>query len=367
MDDPELQDIRARHEARIARKLKGEYESAVLHLADLVNNNLETPARLASVRIDGATHTRKSFLASLIDPHITPFGASDTSTFGSVLRATRDIGHLLQKTDIFSSVNAKLEPSRDPLALPGDVDLTLLTRERGRLYLKTSTEVGNSEGNASATARVRNAFGGAETFEANVSVGTKTRRSFQASLSAPLTATLDTYGDLSVFAMDRDNSAFASCTEGLRGVKAVIRRGTRTAGQHEIGYEGVFRHIAGLVPSASIRSNSMGPRDAADSLGGDLFWATGFSLISDIPGRSHWPLKSHLFLNAGQLHPREPSQSFRQAVTSCVTQPSISAGVGIIYAFDPVRVELNFGVPLVATKSDGIRKGLQFGMGLEFL
>lgn len=39
----------------------------------------------------------------------------------------------------------------------------------------------------------------------------------------------------------------------------------------------------------------------ADSLGGDLYWSTGMSLISDIPTKSHWPLKTHLFLNAGRL------------------------------------------------------------------
>lgn len=39
----------------------------------------------------------------------------------------------------------------------------------------------------------------------------------------------------------------------------------------------------------------------ADSLGGDLFWAAGVSVISDIPKRPQWPVKSHLFVNAGRL------------------------------------------------------------------
>lgn len=38
-----------------------------------------------------------------------------------------------------------------------------------------------------------------------------------------------------------------------------------------------------------------------------------------------------------------------------------------MYKFEPVRVEVNFGVPLVASKSDGIRKGFQVGIGLDFL
>ncbi|KAA1476565.1 hypothetical protein DENSPDRAFT_843549 [Dentipellis sp. KUC8613] len=470
MDDPEIQKIRARQEELLERRLRGEYESAVLHLSELVNNSLDTPSYVAAVHVEGSKNTRKSFLASLINPHLSsPSLAPDVSTFGSVLKATRDIGHILQETDIFSDVNAKIERSREPRAGPNDVDVIFQTREKGRYFLKTSTEVGNNEGNASATARIRNAFGGAETIEANASVGTKTRRSFNASLSAPLTSALDVYGDLSVFALDRDSSAFASCTEGLRGLKAALKTGSRTTGLHELGYEGVYRHIAGLLPSASISmresagctfksalfhswlrdtrdsaitgsrgsytkvsqeiaglggdvafykaeaegricravypgifvslsarsgflrsfsgpssfsdrfqlggplsvrmfvANSLGPRDSTDSLGGDLYWALGLSVISDIPKRPHWPLKSHLFVNAGQLHPLQSGKSLRDNVTSCISQPTISAGVGLIYNFEPIRVELNFGVPLVAAKSDGCRKGLQVGMGIDFL
>ena len=45
----------------------------------------------------------------------------------------------------------------------------------------------------------------------------------------------------------------------------------------------------------------------------------------------------------------------------------MSAGLGLIYLFDPVRVEMNFGLPIVTSKSDGTRKGVQVGVGLEFL
>jgi len=57
----------------------------------------------------------------------------------------------------------------------------------------------------------------------------------------------------------------------------------------------------------------------------------------------------------------------RSTVSAALTQPSVSVGVGLIYLFDPVRVELNFGVPLAARASDGTRKGAQIGIGLEFL
>lgn len=75
----------------------------------------------------------------------------------------------------------------------------------------------------SAQARIRNVFGGAETFEANFSLGTKTRRAFRASLNTPLTSDMDTIGEVSAYGMDNDLSTYASCTESLRGVRAVVR------------------------------------------------------------------------------------------------------------------------------------------------
>ncbi|KAF8480324.1 surface antigen-domain-containing protein [Russula ochroleuca] len=439
---------------------------------------LDQHARINAVRVDGAKNTRRSFLASLVYPHLPQ---SPHSSFESVLRATRDIGHYLVQSDLFQSVHARLEPSADPAAKPGDVDVIFSTRERPRFFLKTSTEVGNSEGTASATSRIRNVFGGGETFEANVSFGTKTRRSFNATFTAPVTRTLDTHGELSVFALDRDNTSYMSATETLRGARAVIRRGAvgTRAGQHEFGYEAALRHIGGLKPTASLsvrtaagtstksslfhrwtrdtrdhpilgtrgvraqllhelaglgggaafykaegslhasrvlhpglllslgaragilhslsngidgtaptlsdrfqlggptnlrmfRANSLGPRDGVDSLGGDLFWAAGVSLITHLPRKPHWPVKAHAFLNAGQLEPLHRHEdglgsSLRSSVSAALTQPSVSTGVGLIYHFDPVRVELNFGVPLAARTSDGTRKGVQVGIGLEFL
>jgi len=102
-------------------------------------------ARINAVRIDGAKNTRRSFLASLIYPHLPQH---PHASFESVLRATRDIGHHLVQSDIFHSVHARLEPSADATTKPGDVDIVFTTRERPRFFLKTSTEVGNSEGNA---------------------------------------------------------------------------------------------------------------------------------------------------------------------------------------------------------------------------
>ncbi|TDL19639.1 mitochondrial protein [Rickenella mellea] len=464
--------LRKWHEERLERKLRGEYESAVQHLAELIHDNSETRMRIANIRVDGANTTRRSFLAWLIKPHVPE---SSLSNLGSVLNTTRSITHILNETDIFASALPTLTISRSPLARDGDIDLIFKTRERGKFFLKTATEFGDGEGNASVQGKIRNVFGGAEVLEGSVSLGTRTRKAFNLSLSAPLTSSLKTRGELLAYGLERDYTSFASCVEGERGVKATIRSLVK-GGIHEFAYEASLRRIGDLKPTASLsiresagqtlksavshtwshdtrddrttatrgsyiktfqelaglggdaffyksqsnlqlsrpvwrgstvsfamrsgvlwpffgkasffpdrfqlggpldvrlfKQNSMGPRDGvtmlgdADSIGGDLYWAAGVSLISDIPWKPHWPLKTHVFVNAGRLDSMDRSKSFVDNVRTCVSQPSISSGIGLLYRFDPVRVELNFGVPLVASKSDGHRRGFQLGIGLDFL
>ena len=109
-----------------------------------IDNNPSTPLRIASVRVDGTPNTRRSFLSSLIRPQL----PSAHPTLESVLHTTRQITQSLHESDIFQSVEAKIENSRDALARDGDVDIIFKTREKGRFFLNTSTEVGNGEGNA---------------------------------------------------------------------------------------------------------------------------------------------------------------------------------------------------------------------------
>lgn len=125
--------------------------------------------------------------------------------------------------------------------------------------------------------------------------------------------------------------------------------------------------LGGPTSVRAFKVNGMGPRDGSDSVGGDIHWSVGASIISDIPRKPHWPVKTHFWVNAGSLNAVDKNQSFVDNIWNTFSRPSISAGLGLIYRFDPVRVEVNFGVPFVASKSDGSRKGVQVGMGLEFL
>ncbi|KAJ7201668.1 surface antigen-domain-containing protein [Mycena pura] len=466
-DERDIDKIRKWQQERIEKRLRGEYQSAVLHLSQVINDNLATPAQISSVRVEGAPHTRRSFLRSLIDPLLPPPSAQND--LQSTLHAARSIGDVLQRADIFHTVDVRLERAASPRAGTHDVDLVFTTKEKGRLFVKSSTEVGNNEGSASIVARLRNVFGGAETFEANLSLGTTTKKAFDASFTAPLTSSLNTYGELHLFGLERDHSSFASCSEGVRGAKALVRSGRLSSGMHELAYEAVLRHIGNLKPDASLsireaagqsvkssfshlytldsrndrlmptegvylkaaheiaglggeaaflksethgqvsrpifpgvsvslaarsgllwglrgptlfpdrfqlggpasvrsfRPNAMGPRDGSDSLGGEMYWSAGLSVITHIPQKPQWPVKTHAWVNAGRLDDIDKSRSLGDNVRAALMQPSVSVGVGLVYNFDPARIELNFGLPLVASRSDGTRRGLQVGLGLEFL
>ncbi|QRV82047.1 small nuclear ribonucleoprotein hPrp3 [Ceratobasidium sp. AG-Ba] len=125
--------------------------------------------------------------------------------------------------------------------------------------------------------------------------------------------------------------------------------------------------LGGPTSIRMFRSNEMGPRDGKDSVGGDMYWAVGASVIGPLPFKPHWPLKTHMFLNAGRLDSYNINKSSIEQTLKSLTTPCVSVGVGLVYMFNPMRVELNFGVPIAANVSDGIRKGLQFGIGMDFL
>lgn len=465
---------------------------------------------MAAIRIEGAKAIRSSFLARLCRPYIDPSIKSSSllnrliyghrldqvmpgqpSSLPGLLNLLAAVGTDLSGLDVFADMSASLEPSgageetiEGSLRVPSaeDVDIVLTCKEQPRYYLKSSTDVGNGEGNAAIQARIRNVFGGAETADMSATMGTRTRRAFHASLAWPIFALPDHTMSLSAFAQDRDLTGYASATEGARGARWSMRLNAGASGVHELAYDLMHRHLARLHPTTSLsmrhlaghsvkssfshtftldtrddfsmatqgslfktvleyaglggdarhiktevqtqfsrcfgdeatfaasfagragllttlngrapafsdrfqlggptslrmfRYNSLGPKDGLDSLGGDAFFALGSSLISPLwPGKAHWPLKWHAFLNAGQLiqldHHHSSMGAWARQNSSLMwnellSKPSSSAGVGLMLRQGGLRAEINVGVPLTMRKGDGARKGIQLGIGIDFL
>ncbi|KAL7009651.1 hypothetical protein EMMF5_000559 [Cystobasidiomycetes sp. EMM_F5] len=467
----QAQEHRQWHEDRIRRRLLNEYEQRGRALSEIVSNNLDTPLRLNAIRVVGAKHTRTDFLARIAAPFLSDDKDDSqraySDTLRGVLQKTRGFREALQKFDIFSEIEEGLESSPGVMNTDQDVDLIVKVKEGSKYFLRTATDVGDGEGSATATARIRNAFGGGETLEGNASFGTRTKSSFQVRAATPLFADPTTTLSLSAFAIERDLSYFASCRERVRGGRLSFR-GLSALGEHEVAYEGALRNLCDVGKNASMtirnaaglsvksalshtllrdtrddpfiatrgmytrlvqeyaglggdatfikseneaqisrpigggctlslalrggllyplggkpshmldrfhlggptsvrmfKMNGLGPRDNNDFVGGDLQWAAGLSLITTIPKRPDWPLKGHVFLNAGRLVSFD--KTLARSFNTLLHQPAVSAGVGLMYKHSIVRLEFNVGMPIVAHEGDGVRKGFQVGLGLHFL
>jgi outer membrane protein insertion porin family len=190
-----------------------------------VRENTDASMRLSSVRVVGAHRTRPSFLNWLLKPHLDDMSlhSPQPTTLSDILKTTRRITANMLETDVFTHVVPRLEASRDPMAHPGDLSLLLQTRQKGRFFLKTATELGDQEGSVSLQMRLRNALGGAETLEAALSSGLRTRLAGHFTFGLPVSPDLKTRGEISVFGLEKDLTALSSCVEGVRGLRAAIR------------------------------------------------------------------------------------------------------------------------------------------------
>ncbi|GAA6024575.1 hypothetical protein JCM10207_008658 [Rhodosporidiobolus poonsookiae] len=272
LGDQDQKDAEQWNRERIERKMKSDYERARQGLAEIVGDNLDQPLRLNAIRVLGAKHTRPSFLSRLFAPYLSPlpppsFLAStfpstpepSPHTLRSVLRTSQDVVDTLAKFDIFRTMDAAIERPASVLAHPDEVDLVLRVTEAPKYFLRTATDVGDGEGSATATAKIRNALGGGETVEGNLSFGTRTKNAFQLRCDTPILASPTTHFDFTLFQAQRDLNFYASCTEATRGLMARVR--TLSAyGAHELAYEAVLRQVGDIASSASMSiRNSAGP------------------------------------------------------------------------------------------------------------
>lgn len=142
--------------------------------------------------------------------------------------------------------------------------------------------------------------------------------------------------------------------------------------------------LGGPTDVRGFRLSGLGPRDGQDAVGGDVFAAGGASLLFPLPRTGKdTPLRLQAFINGGRLlslrdtrKKGDDSPMTMGDVTNGLTRtvqdltnslPSTAAGFGIVYAHPAARVEVNFSLPLVVRKGEEGRKGLSFGIGLDFL
>jgi len=139
--------------------------------------------------------------------------------------------------------------------------------------------------------------------------------------------------------------------------------------------------LGGPTDVRGFRLSGLGPHDGSDATGGDVYAAANASLLMPLPRvGADKPLRLQTFINGGRLlalrskdkegslSSNEIAQSMKETISELGNGlPSMSAGVGLVYAHPAARFELNFSLPLVLRRGEEGRKGLQFGIGINFL
>jgi outer membrane protein insertion porin family len=139
--------------------------------------------------------------------------------------------------------------------------------------------------------------------------------------------------------------------------------------------------LGGPTDVRGFKISGLGPRDGPDAVGGDIYAAGSANLLIPFPRMSKDnPLRFQIFANGGRLLALKShgvkggmdSKSVQKSLYSTVAElanglPSMAAGLGIVYAHPVARFELNFSLPLILRRGEEGRKGLQFGVGINFL
>lgn len=139
--------------------------------------------------------------------------------------------------------------------------------------------------------------------------------------------------------------------------------------------------LGGPTDVRGFRLGGLGPHDGSDAVGGDVYAAGGASLLFPIPKvGKETPLRLQAFINGGRLlalkgrdkegrvDSANVSSNLKRTISSLKDDlPSCAAGIGLVYAHPIARFEVNFSLPLVMRAAEAGRKGLSFGVGVEFL
>ncbi|KAG6195257.1 hypothetical protein E4U22_005188 [Claviceps purpurea] len=150
--------------------------------------------------------------------------------------------------------------------------------------------------------------------------------------------------------------------------------------------------LGGPTDVRGFKLGGLGPHDGQDAVGGDLFAAGSVNMLLPLPYKgAESGLRFQLFANGGRLvalknnnnssssssskeagSPRLSAGAVRSGMLNAVGDlltgtPSMAAGFGLVYAHPVARFELNFSLPLILRHGEIGTKGLQMGVGINFL
>lgn len=191
---------------------------------------------------------------------------------------------------------------------------------------------------------------------------------------------VETTGALSIPIPGVKGDSGVSLTGGLRG-GFLVPLGLGFSGAAQPSRINDRFTLGGPTDVRGFKIGGLGPHDGIDAVGGDVYAAASANLLVPFPrvGKDA-PLRLQLFANAGRLLPLQDPKGKGRAggentlggVPSTIRRlgdalPSTAVGLGVVYAHPVARFELNFSLPVVVRRGEESRKGLQFGVGINFL
>ncbi|KAI9775173.1 MAG: hypothetical protein M1835_005916 [Candelina submexicana] len=341
--DPKVQDERE----RVANeRLHGQYEKAQKRLAELIDTNSTLPVTISSITVLNANNTRKGFLDRIFKPllsvnHDRPY------TLEEALKEVSISADKLHRFGIFQvpiSLFIDRPSSNDPSTIPTDIGIYLSVKEKSRIVLKTGTDLGNVEGSAYANLLWRNVFGGAESLNANASLGTRTRSAYSVNFDSPILSNPDVKLEIGGLASSTQKY-WASHEEVLKGAGTKLKWMGAGGIRHEVGYSGLWRQITGLASNASATVRG----DAGDSFKSSL---------------------SHTWCSDRRNHPLLPSRGyFMKQVSELAGWGPLQGDVAFFKSEIETQAALSVPVPGIEGDSGvsfttGLRAGLLYPLAL---
>ncbi|XP_041366176.1 sorting and assembly machinery component 50 homolog [Gigantopelta aegis] len=131
--------------------------------------------------------------------------------------------------------------------------------------------------------------------------------------------------------------------------------------------------LGGPLTLRGFNIKGVGPHSDGNALGAEAYWIVAGHIYTPLPFR---PLrggfgdlfKLHFFANAGNIGNIALRRDFRENIGEMMETIRWAYGAGLVLRMGGIaRLELNYVVPVVAQRGDGVYSGLQFGIGLSFM
>jgi len=117
----------------------------------------------------------------------------------------------------------------------------------------------------------------------------------------------------------------------------------------------------------------VGPHSDGSSMGGTMYWASGLHLYTPLPFRPGAGglgdlFRSHVFVTGGNIGNFWLTGNVTRDMEAITQDFRLSYGLGLAIKLGGVaRIELNYCLPVKASRGDKAAPGLQLGVGVNFL